>query len=147
MNFTFINNGAMSIHKPLWAQKGEGVSQNSILLHKLYIVKMSIKRGGGQKCTKNCPHGLWMTPRRFLSKWCLFRKILKNITPSSQWEQQKIYYQNEMRSSFTYKCQYDVRFVFIVFLFCCAQLRKMKISISQKCLKKTQIVFSCLNQS
>ena len=33
----------------------------SILLHKPYVEKWSTK-GEGSKMSKNCPHGLWMTP-------------------------------------------------------------------------------------
>ena len=40
-----------------------GVCQMSILLHKPYLVKWSTKGGGGQKCSKICPHGLWTTPK------------------------------------------------------------------------------------
>ena len=39
-----------------------GVCQMSILLHKPYLVKWPTKGEGGQKCPKNCPHGLWMVP-------------------------------------------------------------------------------------
>ena len=49
------------IHKPR-GHGGGGVSQMSVLLHELYSVKWSTKGEVGQKCPKNCPHGLWMVP-------------------------------------------------------------------------------------
>ena len=43
-----------------------------------FLVKMVHKGRGGQKCPKNCPHGLWMTPysatqcgdKRWLNNGC-----------------------------------------------------------------------------
>ena len=41
------------IHKPRGQLRGEGgVSQMTILLHKPYLVKVTIKGGGGQKYPK-----------------------------------------------------------------------------------------------
>ena len=44
---------------------------------KPYLVKWSTKGECGQKCSKNCPHGLWMTPY-FISIFAKF-KALQNF--------------------------------------------------------------------
>ena len=43
---------------------GRGINQLSIVqLTKPYLVfKIVHKRGGSQKCPKNCHHGLWLAP-------------------------------------------------------------------------------------
>ena len=46
----------------MWTWKEEDGSQISMLLHKPYLVKWSMKGEGSQKSPKNCPHGLWMPP-------------------------------------------------------------------------------------
>ena len=47
-----------AIHKPC------GQERDWPNVHKPYLTKCSMKgEEGGRKCPKNCPHGLWMTPR------------------------------------------------------------------------------------
>ena len=50
-----------AIHKSSGHGRG-GVSQMSILLHKPYLVKWSIKGEGVKNIKKNCPLCLWMPP-------------------------------------------------------------------------------------
>ena len=51
------------IHKPREQFKRRGVSQITILLDKSYLVKVTTKGEGSQKCPKNWPHDLWTTPK------------------------------------------------------------------------------------
>ena len=67
MNFWKVNISLGVIHKPCGhgqgAEGGEWVYQMSMLLHKPYLhSKLVHKGGGGRKCSKICPDGLWTAP-------------------------------------------------------------------------------------
>ena len=49
------------IHKPRGQLRGRGISKMTILLHKPYLVKLTMK-WEGVKNTQKLPRGLWMTP-------------------------------------------------------------------------------------
>ena len=51
-----------TVYKPRRQVKGEGVAQMSTLLNKNYLVKVSTKGEGGQKCPKFCLRGLYTAP-------------------------------------------------------------------------------------
>ena len=52
--------GLCTNHVDKW--RGRGVAQMSTLLNKSYLVKVSTKGGGGQKCPKFCLRGLYTAP-------------------------------------------------------------------------------------
>ena len=51
------------IHKPCGHDRGRGLPMVLITTFISLIKKVSTKWGGGHKCPKICPHGLWMTPK------------------------------------------------------------------------------------
>ena len=51
-----------TVYKPCRKVRGRGVAQMSTLLNKSYLVKVSTKGEGGQKCPKFCLRGLYTAP-------------------------------------------------------------------------------------
>ena len=52
-----------TVYKPRRQVRGR-VAQMSTLLNKSYLVKVSTKGEGGQKCSKFCLRGLYIAPKR-----------------------------------------------------------------------------------
>ena len=55
-----------TVYKPCRQLRGRGVAQMSTLLNKSYLVKVSTKGEGGQKCPKFCLRGLYTAPDKKL---------------------------------------------------------------------------------
>ena len=50
------------IHKPCGHGGGGGLAKTPYYYIRLTYLVFRIVHEGDQKCLKNCPHGLWMTP-------------------------------------------------------------------------------------